>query len=64
MAEESTRKLIELAETRKGTWVHADAELPPGFTPPSAALAPSVVEPVNASAANVQQGSTAPPHER
>jgi hypothetical protein len=63
VAEESARKLIELAETRKGTWVQADAELPAGFTPPSAALAPSV-EPVNMSAANVDQGSVQPTHER
>jgi hypothetical protein len=57
VAEESAKKLIELAETRKGAYVEVEAKLPPGYTPPSAALAPSA-EPVKASGADAQQGTS------
>lgn len=48
MAEESERpapppveRVTELAESRKGVFAHAEVGLPPGFEPPSAALAPT-----------------------
>jgi hypothetical protein len=50
------RKIIELSETRKGTYVQVEAKLPPGFTPPSAALA-TPVEPVQASAPDSPHGN-------
>lgn len=50
----STREIVELSETRKGTYVQVEAKLEPGFIPPSAALAPPA-ESVNVSAADTQQ---------
>lgn len=53
----AAREIIELSETRKGTYVQVEAKLPPGFTPPSAALATTPVEPVQAAAPDSQHGN-------
>jgi hypothetical protein len=58
-----TREAIELGETRKGVFLQAEVGLPPGFTPPSAALSPQIVEPVNTAPA-APLHDQAPPQER
>ncbi len=55
------REAVELGETRKGAYFQAEVGLPPGFDPPSAALAPPPVEPVTAGSANGQQDIQQPP---
>jgi hypothetical protein len=49
----SAREAIELSESRRGTHLQAEMGLPEGFIPPSAALAPPPVEPMNAPSANL-----------
>jgi hypothetical protein len=58
-----TRETIEHGETRKGVFLQAEVGLPPGFTPPSAAMSPQVVEPVNTTSATAPHNQ-APPQER
>ena len=50
----SAREAIELSESRSGTHVQAEMGLPPGFIPPSAALAPPPAEPTTAPSASGQ----------
>jgi hypothetical protein len=63
---EREERLTELTESRKGVFAHAEVGLPPGFDPPSAALAPAPAsaEPVahvqTAVDANVATGQDAP----
>jgi hypothetical protein len=61
MADESSKQAIELSESRKGVHLQAEVGLPPGFDPPSAALAPPPVELVNAPGASGQADTAQAP---
>jgi hypothetical protein len=53
----SNREAIELSESRRGTHLQPEVGLPPGFIPPSAALAPPSAEPAAAPSASGQSGT-------
>ena len=58
-----TRETVEHGETRRGVFLQAEVGLPPGFTSPSAAMSPQVVEPVNTTSATAPRDQT-PPQDR